>query len=179
MAVLHPILLLSGPAGAGKSTVARELVKSARAASIVIEGDAFWPFLVKGGPKPTKAQARRQSLTVMQAMVAAARPFARAGYEVIVDLSIGPWLLPGVKPYLKNVPLDFVVLCPSKAVCAERAAARSEGKMPDYAPYADMHDAFAGAKDFAQYMIQDDTRSPAQLAAYIRQGLAEGSFRLS
>jgi hypothetical protein len=51
--------------------------------------------------------------------------------------------------------------------------------MPDYAPYADMYDAFAGAADFAQYTIQDDTRSAAQLAAYIRQGLVEGSFRLS
>jgi chloramphenicol 3-O-phosphotransferase len=179
MAGVRPILLISGPPGAGKSSVARELVKTATAPPILIEGDTFWSFLAKGRAKPTKKQLTRQPLTVMQAMMAATRPFTRNGYEVIVDFSIGPWFLPGVRPYLRDAPLDFVVLCPSKAVCARRAADRKEGRMPDYGPYETMYDAFANAADFAQYTIRDDKMPVAKLAAYIRGAVAEGSFRVS
>jgi guanylate kinase len=41
------ILILSGPVGAGKSTVARELVSSATGPIAFIEGDTFGPLLSK------------------------------------------------------------------------------------------------------------------------------------
>ncbi len=74
----HPASFRSAGRGQEHGGARVELVRSAAAACIVIEGDAFWPFLVKGGPKPTKAQARRQSLTMMQAMVVRRRGL-RAG----------------------------------------------------------------------------------------------------
>lgn len=173
------VLILSGPPGAGKSAVARELVKTADATAILIKGDTFWSFIAKGGVPPTKPQAQRKNLTVMQSMVAAARPFARQGYETIVDFSIGPWFLPAVQPFLKDVALDFVVLRPSKTVCARRAAERVEGRMPDYAPYSEFYDAFAAASDFESRTLSDDTATPAELAAQIRAGLRAGTFRIS
>jgi len=44
--------------------------------------------------------------------------------RVILDFSIPPWFLEGVRQRLKDVPIDYVVLLPSEAACAARAAAR-------------------------------------------------------
>ena len=65
---MKPIILLSGPVGAGKSTVARELVASAPGPLTYIEGDTFWFFLAKGAA----SQGRHKNFrTVMSAMTAA------------------------------------------------------------------------------------------------------------
>ncbi len=46
---IKPIVLLSGPVGAGKTTLAKEMIKSAVDPMVYIEGDKFWFFIVKGG----------------------------------------------------------------------------------------------------------------------------------
>jgi predicted ABC-type ATPase len=63
------ILILSGPVGAGKTTVGRELLASAPDGTAYIEGDTFWRFL----SKPLPAQPAHEGLTMtMRAMLAAA-----------------------------------------------------------------------------------------------------------
>ena len=47
---MNSIILLSGTVGAGKSTVAKELVKLIDNPVINIEGDVFWKFIAKGKP---------------------------------------------------------------------------------------------------------------------------------
>ena len=44
----NSIIILSGPIGSGKSTVAQELIPSSPAPVVYIEGDKFWFFLAKG-----------------------------------------------------------------------------------------------------------------------------------
>src|ERR1700744_669383 len=99
MPATRPVLLISGPPGAGKTTVARALVKAATRPVVHIEGDAFNAFLPLDVKPP---MMRRQRLSAMQAMMAAALPFSRAGQDTIVDFSIGPWFLPGVMPFLRD-----------------------------------------------------------------------------
>jgi adenylate kinase family enzyme len=48
---LGPIIVISGPVGAGKTTVARELVAGPRGPTAYIEGDAFWRFYRSGAPR--------------------------------------------------------------------------------------------------------------------------------
>lgn len=170
-----PVLLLSGPPGAGKTSVARELVKTAKAAAIHIEGDAFWPFFAKDGPKPDTRQAQRRMITVVQAMVSAARPFARDGYETIVDFSIGPWFLPAVLPYLKTLPANLVVLCPPKDVCALRISQRDG---TGYDRFDDFHNAFVKIKGLEKNTILAPADA-VDIAARIRKSLRKGIYRIN
>jgi chloramphenicol 3-O-phosphotransferase len=162
---------LSGPVGAGKTTVARELIALLPGPLSYIEGDAFWAFIAKA-----EKRSRREIFPVlMRAMTAAALPFARSGFDVLVDFSIPPELLGTARKILKDVPLDFVVLRPSVAVCEARAAGRAEGKIADYAAYREFYALFEGAE---RYTICDAEADASLLAARICEGLSAGKFRV-
>ncbi len=170
---MKPIMLLSGPVGAGKSTVAHELIASSPGPCACIEGDTFWSFIAKS----TGTGRHKNFRTIMTAMTAAAIPYALAEYDVILDFSLPPWFITTAQAVVKvkDIPLDYVVLRPSEAVCAARAAARTAGAIADYTPYHDLYVDFDAAE---RYTIQDDARSAAVVAARIRDGLNAGRFRL-
>jgi chloramphenicol 3-O-phosphotransferase len=169
------ILVLSGPPGAGKGTVAKELIAASQAPTVCIEGDTFWHFIVKGG---STIGRKGNSRTVVLSMTLAAMPYARAGYEVIVDFSIGPWTIDWWLPHMKDIPVYYVVLCPSAAVCAERAAKRTEGCMPDYSQYLEVHQAYCDLGQYERHAIRDDTVSATETAARIRAGAEAEIYRI-
>jgi len=171
---MKPVVVLSGPVGAGKTSVAWELIALSPGPVAYIEGDLFWSFFVKGGEEKTRLESFR---TIMRSMTAASVPFALADNEVILDFTIPPWYLPTVKKVLdfRNVPLDYVVFRPSEAVCAARAAARPEGKIADYSPYRELYAEFDKVE---KHWVGDDTSSAAEVAAQIRAGLDAGRFRV-
>ena len=171
---MKPIIILCGPVGAGKSTVAKELIAMLPGPVSYIEGDKFWDFIPKDSTGKNKAKNFK---TIMMAMTAAAMPLAMADYDVILDFSIPPWFLDTVKRMLKvkNIPFDYVVLLPSEAVCAKRAVTRTEGKISDYKLYSELYACFVEAE---QYSIDDEVSSPTDLAAIIHEGLKARMFRV-
>ena len=168
-----PILILSGPVAAGKSTVAHELVRLLTDDVVLIEGDVFWSFFVKGVRGPTQKSFR----TIMSAMTAAAIPYATGGSQVILDFSIPPWFLDTVKKIagVRDVPVNYVVLRPSETVCAQRATSRTDGSIADYTRYSELYRDF---DQVARHIVCDDDLSAADTAAVIARGVAEGRFRL-
>ncbi len=163
------VTFLSGPIGAGKTTVAKELVALLPAPVSYIEGDIFWSFIAKAHNRD-----RREVFRILtRAMIAAALPFARSGYEVILDFSIPPQFLETARKILKEVALNYVVLLPSLAVCEARAAVRSQGRILEYASYRDFYALFA---DTMAYAVCDDEADAGTVAKRIFEGLRGGKF---
>jgi gluconate kinase len=172
---MKPVIIISGPVGAGKSTVARELITISGGPVAYIEGDKFWSFIAKAA---TGEQARFNDFKmIMASMTAAAIPYSRAGYEVILDFSIPPGFLDAVRKILitKDIPVHFIVLQPAEKVCAARAGARNEGMIDDYKLYSDLYASFTGVEKFTIY---NDDLSAAEVAAFIREGVDSGVFRI-
>ena len=164
------VIFLSGPIGAGKTTVAQELIPLLRAPLTYIEGDTFWSFIQKEG-----AHAQRDIFPILvRSMTAAAVPFARSGYRVLIDFSIPPAFVDTARKILKEVPFDFVLLRPSLEVCIERAASRKEGAITD----GRVKSFYTLFEDGIVEPICDDTADPATLARRIAEGLNEGRFRV-
>jgi chloramphenicol 3-O-phosphotransferase len=167
-----PVVMLSGPVGAGKTTVAKELLAISPAPLSYIEGDTFWSHFTKPDTKPTIERFR----ILMRSLTAAAVPLARSGYEVLLDSSIPLDFLDKARKILKEIPLDFVMLRPSLANCEKRAAARAEGKILDYGVYRDFYTMFEG---LPKHEVGGDEADAGTIARQFRSGLDRGIFRLN
>lgn len=165
------VVMLSGPIGAGKTTVAQELKAISPGPLCYIEGDTFWPVFVK----PDTGDRRERFRLLMRSITAASIPLTRGGYEVLLDFSFPLDFLDTARRILKEIPLDFVVLRPSLEACEKRSAERPEGAIPDYSRYRDFYAMFEGAP---RYEICDDTADALSLARRIREGIDAGSFRV-
>jgi adenylate kinase family enzyme len=167
---MKSIILLSGPVGAGKSTVAPEFIALSPQLVAYIEGDTFWWHLAKS----EIGSRHKKFKMIMTAMTTAALTYALYGYEVVLDFSIPPWFLDTARKVVKDrVPIHYVILRPGETTCAIRAAERLEGKIADYSNY---HDLYMSFDDAQRYIIPDDNCSPADMAARIREGVDEGFF---
>jgi hypothetical protein len=163
------VLMLSGPIGAGKTAVAKELAALWTSPLIAIEGDRFWPFFVKrkGGGRHEDFRLLMRSVTV------AAVPFAKEGYDVLLDFSFPPPFLKTARAILKEIPLAYVLLRPSLKICADRARERSEGKIAKYD--RGFYDLFATTDS---HTIIDDEAAPTALAERVLAGIGAGQFRV-
>jgi chloramphenicol 3-O-phosphotransferase len=120
--------ILSGPIGAGKTAVSKELIGLLSGPLATIEGDQFWRFLVKRA----EGDRREGFRVIMRAMTSAAGSFVRTGYDVLLDFSIPPAFLPIAQKILRDAPLSYIVLRPPLEICAARARDRAEGKIMKY-----------------------------------------------
>src|SRR5437868_11856955 len=117
------LLVVTGPPGAGKSSVARVLAGAARR-SVLIEGDAFFGFLASGAIDPWLPASNDQNTVVTKAAASAAGVFATGGYTTVYDGVVGPWFLPTFGAATGLDRFDYVILLPSLDVCLERVATR-------------------------------------------------------
>lgn len=169
---MKSVIMLSGPIGAGKTTVARELVSLMQGEVAYIEGDVFWSFLTKTG-----SLTRRDNFPIIwRSMTAASLPLAHSGYDVVLDFSIPPDFLPIARKILKDTPLDFVVLLPSLDTCELRAANRSEGAISDYQRYRSFYAMFLAAPE--RFTVSDADSDAGATASRILEGLREHRFRV-
>jgi predicted kinase len=134
--VPEPILVITGPSGAGKTTVGR-LVATAFDPSVHIRVDDFLtPFFVNGWIDPRRPESTQQSHVLGGATAAAALALAAGGYTTVFDGHLFPEGLAGLAQMCEShrVPLHYAVLRPDLATCVSRASQRATS--PDFQPQA-------------------------------------------
>jgi hypothetical protein len=136
--VAAPILVISGPSGAGKTTIGRFLA-DAFEPSAHIRVDDFMPFIVNGWIDPSLPDAEHQNHVMGGAVAAAAMQFAIGGYTVVFDGTLFPDGLEGMAQMCRRaaVQVHYAVLRPDLATCRARAAQR--GTAPYVGPASDRY----------------------------------------
>jgi chloramphenicol 3-O-phosphotransferase len=163
------VTILSGPIGAGKTAVSKELIALWSGPLAYIEGDQFWSFLVKRA----EGDRREDFRVIMRAMTSAAGSLTRTGYDVLLDFSIPPPFVPSAQKIVKDAPLDYVVLRPSLEVCEARARDRVEGRIAKYD-----RGFYALFSTEERHVVSEDAAHPKAIAEIIYKGLKEGCFRV-
>jgi predicted kinase len=171
------LLLLTGPPGAGKTTIAARLA-AASPRGVHVRGDAFHAFLAHPVP-PVRPESHRQNTTVLRATLRAARAYAQGGYDVLLEGIVGPWFLPLVAGELRDagVAVDYAVLRVGLAAAVARATLRAETPAPE-AVVRQMHAAFADLGPFERHAVPVAGEGPQQVAARLLRRRAQGALRL-
>ena len=172
------LLVVTGPPGAGKSTVAGILADRAEA-SVLVAGDEFFGFLVRGAIQPWLPASKEQNEVVTQAAAAAAGRYAAGGFETVYDGVVGPWFLPTFAAATGLDHLDYVILIPPVEQCVERVATRQGHGFSDEAATRKMHDEFARADVGDRHVVADPPARPEALADYVLAAREHGSLRLT
>jgi hypothetical protein len=133
------LLVLTGPPGAGKTTVGRS-VAARFGRSACIESDWFWSTISNGFVLQWMAEADPQNRAVIRSFVAAGARMVAGGYSTVVEGIVGPWYLDLVREELRSVEIDayYVVLRPGLATCLQRATGRGGAvRVPGHPPLTD------------------------------------------
>jgi predicted ABC-type ATPase len=172
----QPLLLITGPPGAGKSTVTR-LVAERFEPSVLIDGDMFFEFLGPSAVAPWLPQAREQNEVVTRGAARASGLFASEGYATIYDGVVGPWFLPTFAAATGLDALDYVILLPSLEVCLERVKTRVGHGFIDEAATRKMYREFAGAEIAERHILHDPPDDAATTVDLIVMRAAAGTLR--
>jgi len=172
------LLVVSGPPGAGKSTVAG-LVAERLDPSVLVDGDAFFGFLSRGAIPPWLPESQEQNTVVVRAAAAATGTYAAGGFHTVYDGVIGPWFLTDFLAATGLTQLDYVVLLPSPDRCVERVRTRADHAFTDEAATRHMHRQFATAGLDQRHMLVDPPDGPEHVAERIVAAAANGTLTYS
>jgi cytidylate kinase len=170
------LLVVTGPPGAGKSTVAA-LVADGLPRSVLIEGDAFMAFIRQGAIEPWLPESHAQNEIVVEATALATGRFAR-DYPTVFDGVMGPWFLDRFLADTGLDALDYAVLLPDVEVCVDRVFTRVGHGFRDEAAARKMHHEFARCEIDARHVFVNHTTAESA-AAEIVERWERGQLRFS
>ena len=168
------LLVVTGPPGAGKSTVAR-LLADRYDPSVLVEGDKFFDFLATGAIEPWLPESNEQNEVVTRAASAAAGEYARGGFTTVYNGIVGPWFLATFAAGTGLQRLDYVVLLPSVERCLHGVQTRIDHGFTDEPATHKMHAEFANATIDARHVL-DPPEDPALVADVIALALDAGTY---
>jgi predicted kinase len=151
-----PVLILTGPPGAGKTTTATALVARFPRA-VHLESDRFFQFIRSDYVEPWRPESSEQNRVVMRIVAEAAARYAAAGYFTVIDGIVIPgWFLEPVRDALHQAghPVALAVLRPPLSVCLARVQEREGAPDADSAALEQLWQSFADVGEFEGNVLE-------------------------
>ena len=166
------IVVISGPPGAGKTTIAKRLAKALE--STYVDGDAFF----SGPIPPWTREAHGQNTAAVAAIGREARAAASDGRSVVVDGLIGPWFIEDLLR-ATGTRVAYLILRPDRQTIMRRALDRDAQHLTDPAVVTHMYDAFRDLGEYEGFVVDTTSMTIDETAATIGRRLAEPQHALS
>jgi cytidylate kinase len=169
------VIVVAGPPGAGKSTVAEHLADLLDLSALV-RGDDFFGFVRNGAISPWREDAHAQNTAVIEA--AAAATGRLGGYcTVVYDGVVGPWFLDTFVEAAGLVHLNYAVILPPLDVCLERVSNRQRHPFTDLDAATQLWHDFHGADINARHVLSDPEPRPSEMARTLLELVQDGTIR--
>lgn len=170
------IVIVTGPPGAGKTTLSHDMAQQSVVPAVHLHADDFWQSIKSGYIAPYDPQADRQNGVVMAALAQCAQAYAAGGYWVFVDGIIGPWFADIFGAL--SLDVHYLVLRPSLAECVQRCQDRKPGALSDPQVIGALYRQFERIGAYENYVLETVDLAPEEIKSRIRNAVDSGRFVL-
>jgi DNA polymerase III delta prime subunit len=171
-----PVLILTGPPGVGKTTVAA-LLASRFPRSVHLEADHFFRCIRAGFVEPWRPESNEQNRAVMGVVADAAAGYAAAGYFTLVEgILIPGWFLEPVRDALRGAGyrVDLAILRAPLPACLARVRQREGIPSIDPAAIEQVWRGFSACGELEANVLDLGEERPDEVAELLVGRLEDG-----